>query len=187
MSIDRGVNLNLSLPEHGARGTDGGLGGSVPDGRSQPDAQARQRFEQAMAAPAAPKGTPDQPAAPQPFALFGSLARAAEPPAADDGLGERMAEGIARLMVGDGGSGNRQVRMELKDELLPGVSVVVQELEGRLQVDFICGNEDSRQRLDAALDANARTLAERLNRPVLLRVQTDDDEDPCLREALAFP
>ena len=185
MSIERSVNLNLSLPEHGARGTDGGLGGGIPDRRSQPDADARQRFEQAMAAPK--PGASEPPAAPQPFALFGSLARAPAPPPADDGLGERMADGIERLMVGDGSSGNRQGRMELKDELLPGVSVVVQELEGRLQVDFICANEDSRQRLVAAQEANARTLAERLNRPVLLRVQTDDEDDPCLQEALAHP
>ena len=180
MSVDRRVDLNLSVPDH--RGQGSGLAGGAP--QQQPDAQARQRFEQALAAPA-PSAPTDAPSVPQPFALFGSIAASA--PAADTALGDRMAEGIERLMVGDGSSGNRQVRMELKDELLPGVSVVVQELEGRVQVDFICANEDSRQRLVAALEANARTLAERLNRPVLLRVQTDDEDDPCLREALAHP
>ena len=184
MSVDRRVDLSLSVPDQ--RGQGMGLAGGAP--QQQPDAQARQRFEQAMAAPTPPQDMP-APAAPQPFALFGSMAASplATVPAADPALGARMAEGIERLMVGDGSSGNRQVRMELKDDLLPGVSVVVQELEGRLQVDFICANEDSRQRLVAALEANARTLAERLNRPVLLRVQTDDEDDPCLREALAHP
>lgn len=184
MSTRRTVDLNLSTPGYGAQGFEDTLG-ERSQRQSPPDAQARQRFEQAMAAPADPQAA--ELAIPQPFALFGSLAASLPAPPADPGLGEPMVEGIERLMVGDGRSGNRQVRMELKDELLPGVSVVLQELEGRLQVDFICSNEDSRQRLNAAAQANASTLAERLRRPVLVRVQTDDEDDPCLQEALAHP
>mgnify|MGYP000970440488 FL=1 len=98
---------------------------------------------------------------------------------------QEVATGIERLMVGDGSSGHRQVRIELKDELLPGVSVTVQDTDGRVQVDFICSNEDSRLRLNAALPTNAHTLAQRLRRDVLMRVQSDDDEYPCLQETLA--
>lgn len=186
MSMRRTVDLNLSTPGYGAQGFEDGPGARSQQ-QARPDAQARQRFEQAMADPAGAGPQAAGSATPRPFALFGSLAAPLPAPPAGPGLGEPMVEGIERLMVGDGRSGNRQVRMELKDELLPGVSVVLQELEGRLQVDFICRNEDSRQRLNAAAQANARTLAERLRRPVLVRVQTDDEEDPCLQEALAQP
>jgi hypothetical protein len=100
-------------------------------------------------------------------------------------LSHQIGSSIERLMVDDGHNGQRQVRMELKDELLPGVTVVIQELDGRLQVDFICSVESSRLRLNEAAPEQARSLAESLRRDVLLRVQTDDDEDPCLLETLA--
>lgn len=95
--------------------------------------------------------------------------------------------GLQRLMVSDGSSGNRQVRMMLKEDVLPGVSVVIHEVAGRLQVDYVCSQEASRLRLNDAAPEQARVLAASLNREVLVTVQTDDEEDLCLLEALASP
>jgi flagellar hook-length control protein FliK len=86
------------------------------------------------------------------------------------------------MMVGDGSSGNRQVRIELQDDALPGVSITVQQIDGRLQVDFVCSNEQSRLQLNRATPNLANQLADRLKQDVLVRVQTDDDEDLCLYE-----
>jgi len=77
--------------------------------------------------------------------------------------------------------------MDLKDDVLPGVSVVVQEAEGRVVVEFICALEPPRQRLAAAVGQHAQELAGRLRRDVLVRVVTDDPEDPCAVEAAASP
>jgi len=95
--------------------------------------------------------------------------------------------GLQRLMVSDGSSGNRQVRMMLKEDILPGVSVVIHEVAGRLQVDYVCSQEASRLRLNDAAPEQAKVLAASLNREVLVTVQTDDEEDLCLLEALASP
>jgi hypothetical protein len=186
--VDRRIDLNVSVPDYKAGDLASGLGGSGAQPRKDADPGARDRFEQAMRA-----GEPAQaqsaalPA--NPFALFGlrpaapAPAPAGPPPAWSGEVGQA----VERLMVGDGSSGNKQVRMELKDDVLPGVTVTVQELEGRCQVDFICAVEESRLRLVAAVPAQAPLLAQRLDRPVLLRVQTDDDADPCLFEVAASP
>ncbi len=187
MSADRRIDLNVSVPDYKAGDLASGLGGSGAQPRKDADPGARDRFEQAMQAGKPPAEAPA--ALPSnAFALFG-LRPAASPtpaPAPAPWSGE-VGQAVERLMVGDGSSGNKQVRMELKDDVLPGVTVTVQELEGRCQVDFICAVEESRLRLMAAAPAQAPLLAQRLDRPVLLRVQTDDDADPCLFEVAASP
>lgn len=102
-------------------------------------------------------------------------------------LGRRIGDAVERLMVGDGRHGNRQVRMDLKDDLLEGVSVTVQELDGRIQVDFACAVEYSRLRLNQAAPDQARELATRLSRDVLLRIHTGDESDEHLLEVVAQP
>ncbi len=188
MSIERRVDLNLSMPDFGAERLKSGKGDSSP-GRDAPDAEAEQRFAAALAAQDPVEEKKPDAMAPQPFSLFQQSiqtinpgAREAMPRQAE--LDENLGSEVERLMVSDGSSGNRQVRMELKDDLLPGVSVAIQELEGRLQVDFVCSVEGSRQKLNRALPDLAATLARRLGREVLMRVQTDDEDDPCLLEAL---
>jgi hypothetical protein len=49
-------------------------------------------------------------------------------------------------------------------------------------VDFVCSNEQSRLQLNRAAPNLANQLADRLKQDVLVRVQTDDDEDLCLYE-----
>ena len=187
MSIDRRIDLNLSMPEFDSSRLQRERDNSQPR-QGAPDAEAQDRFAAAMAA----KRVDAQPtlgAPPSPFSLFqpaGALSHeiAGAPLEHHEEVMGDLNDGVERLMVGDGSSGNRQVRMELKDEFLPGVSVTIQELEGRLQVDFICSVEDSRRKLNCALSDMSQTLAQRLGREILMRVQTDDEEYPCLQEAL---
>jgi hypothetical protein len=188
MSVDRRIDLNLSMPDFGAGGLQSGKGDASAN-RHLPDEAAEQRFAAALAGDgkSEEKQTPVTNASP--FALFQQSAPSVqgkrnETMPRQSELTENLGNEVERLMVSDGSSGNRQVKMELKDDLLPGVTVAIQELEGRLQVDFVCSVESSRQRLNSALPDLASTLAQRLGRDVLMRVQTDDEDDPCLLEAL---
>lgn len=120
---------------------------------------------------------------PSPLTLFGAphvapVAAVTEAATAQEELSSHLREVVAHLMVGDGRSGGRQVRMDLQDEVLPGVTVVIEEQQGRLQVDFLCRQEPSRLRLVAAAPEQAPQMAQYLRRDVLLRVQRDDDADP---------
>ena len=192
MNVDRKIDLHVSVPDFGHHQFESGTPSGGGARQQQPDAQTRAHFESVLAGEinegaklqdgGAENGSPASM-----FSLLSGL------PMVKPSRPERMPEfelsaqignSIERLMVNDGEHGQRQVRMELKDDLLPGVTVVIQELEGRLQVDFVCSVESSRLRLNQAAPEQARTLAERLGRDVLLRIQTDDDEDPCLLETL---
>lgn len=191
MSTDRRIDLNVGVPDFGARQFQTGAGGDQQRRLDQPDQNAQDRFEQALAGQASmPEVAPERVSPPSPFSLLAGLGASA-PDAKEASriadVATRIGESIERLMVGDGQHGNRQVRMELKGDVLPGVTVAIQELNGRLQVDFICSNEESRLRLNAAAPAQANTLAGRLQREVLVCVQTDDVDDACLVEALGRP
>ncbi len=193
MSMDRSIHLNLSVPDSGPRSTDAGARHADQPPMQQADEQDQRRFESVLAGAGAEEAAlaaPTDAATPVlsgPFALLACTSptpQACPAQPAPDWV-NRMGDSIARLLVDDGRNGSRQVRMAIKDEVLAGVSVAIGEHEGRLQVDFICSNEDSRLRLNALAPEQARTLAQRLQRDVLLRVQTDDEEDPCLLETLA--
>lgn len=185
MSTDRSIHLDISLANLGARmGEDLGKRQGMP---REPDEQARRQFEQALAgagdaaARSADAGA-DAPRMPQPFELFARTH--AHPQQARPRL-EGLEQALEGLMVGEGGGGGRQVRMELKEDLLPGVTVTLQELEGHLQIDFFCALESSRLRLNEAAFDETAGMARRLRRDVLMRVQTDDEDDPRLYEVLA--
>ena len=159
--------------------------------RDAPDAD-RRAFEQALARDG--QRNPDKPenaggalAVPStPFALFGGVAAgASQPEAAPSELAQHLAQAADRLLVGDGSAGRREVRIQLKDEVLPGVTVSVHEDEGRLVVAFVCASEVSRERLNACAQALADELARSLGRAALVRVSTDDPDDPCLYEVAA--
>lgn len=189
MTGDRAIRLDVSVPDLGARAGQGERSGG--GSRQLPaDAHDRQRFEQTLAGASQEEAPQADRPLPSPLDLLGghrpgaASAPLREPsaPAFDAG---RLGDALSRLMVGDGRSGGRQVRMALKEDVLPGVTVVIEEVEGRLQVDFTCSVEDSRLKLVQALPEQAPILARRLGRDVLLRVQTDDDEDPRLTEVAA--
>ncbi len=127
---------------------------------------------------------------PSPLSLFGAPQAAPVVPVvhaaeAQEALSSRLREVVAQLMVSDGRYGGRQVRMDLQEEMLPGVTVVIEERDGRLQVDFLCREEPSRLRLVAAAPDQAPQMAQYLQRDVLLRVQKDDEQDPRLFEVAA--
>ncbi|MFD4840249.1 hypothetical protein ACFWP0_22305 [Achromobacter sp. NPDC058515] len=179
MSIDRRIGLETAISQ-GARTLANSDGQTA--GRQASDAD-RQAFEQAMSQGDA-DAAPAPPAASTPFSLFGAGARAAAP--GGDGQAEALAQALSesaeQLLVADGSQGRRQVRVELKDDVLPGVSVSVYEDEGRTVADFTCASERSRERLCAMAPELAAQLAQSLDKPTRVRVSTDDPEDPCLAE-----
>ncbi|WP_323018745.1 hypothetical protein [Castellaniella sp.] len=183
---DRRIDLNIGLSQ--------GLPDLSQSGLGQPRREAadadRRAFEQAMnqtSADGAPAAAAD-PAGdtPKPFALFGGpaapLSGSEQAPA---GLAQDLARAADRMLVGDGSTGRREVRLALKDEILPGVTMSVYEEEGRLVAAFVCSREASRERLAACARALADEWAQSVGRPVLVRVSADDPDDPCLTEAAA--
>ncbi len=96
---------------------------------------------------------------------------------------EWLQNAVASLQVAEGVQGARQVYLEIKPEILPGVRVVLQEVKGRVQVDFICSVQASHQVLGAIAQREAADMARRCRRDLVLRIQVDD-EDPD-REMLA--
>lgn len=162
--------LRRALERHGAEG----------DAQAEAEAEAK---PQAESAPDGALGSmlPWTPGLSQP-----ALPSAVAPHESAQQLGEMVGEMVDRLMV-DTKGGGRQVRIDLKDGALSGATVVIQESEGRLQVDFVCREEPVRLRLNREADGHAALLAERLGREVLLRVMADDDEFPCIHEVVARP
>nr|MBF0685031.1 hypothetical protein [Pseudomonas sp.] len=130
---------------------------------------------------------------PRPFQLLGSGGLPGLPAAAHEGhdIAKRLARDVGtaveRLLVSDGSSGRREVRIDLADESLPGVSVSVFEEQGRVVAAFVCANETSRERLVACAATLASELAQALSRDAMIRITTDDPDDLCLVEALAGP
>lgn len=178
MSIDRRIGLDTAI----AQGSGLSQSDGQAAGRQASDAD-RRAFEQALAQDGDdPRSA--QSVAPTPFSLFGALSGQTSVPAEapSQALAETLLGSAEQLLVADGSQGRRQVRVELKDEVLPGVSVSVYEEEGRVIADFVCASEPSRQRLAALVRTLAVQLAESLGRLTRVRVATDDPEDPCLTE-----
>jgi flagellar hook-length control protein FliK len=200
MTGDRPIHLDLGMPGATAFGTPASGGQQTPaDPRSQDeladDAHALRQLLQAQRQAPPSTSQPDT-AAPSPFSLFGSPAAAstvptsttahteaaAQPPADLHDTLQQMAQ---RLLVDDGSSGRRAVQIQLGHDSLPGVVVDIHEEAGAVVAQFTCSQESSRARLARHADWLAQNLAERLQRPTSVRVQTDDPEDPCLTQAHA--
>ena len=178
--IDLDIGLSRGLPDLGQPGA-----GSTRREASDAD---RQAFQQALSAEGG-EAQPDQPdtaaETPRPFALFPSVAAETVADPAPDGLAQALGEAADRMLVGDGSSGRREVRLDLKAEVLPGVALSVYEEEGRLVAAFVCASEASRETLNRCAQTLADELAQSLGRAVLVRVLTDDPDDPCLFEVAA--
>jgi hypothetical protein len=190
MSIDRRIDLDNGFSSRfGTQRFD--QAGTSLKSDTPPSDTDRKAFQEAMAAkdgaPAAAARPAGDTAPPAPFALFGAgrAAPAAETAQAPSGLANVLAQSAEQLLVND--DGRREVRVELKDDVFPGVSVAVFEDEGRLVAAFTCSVEASRERLAASAPTLAGDLANSLSRPTRVQVQTDDPEDPCLVEASADP
>lgn len=192
MSIDRRIDLNIGLAREALQQQPGHA--DTGQRRGPAPESDRQAFERALQAePEAPAERADE--APRPFALFGAaaapLAGASSQPDATAGeaaeLGRTLAASAERLLVSEDGGNGREVRIDLKDELLPGVSVRIYEDQGRLVTAFVCASEDARERLNAWAPGFAAELAQSLRREVLVQVQTDDPEDLRLFETVRRP
>ena len=122
----------------------------------------------------------------RPLDLFGgSFLKTQEPEPATIGSSTPVAEleeNIVRmartLMVSQGPEGVARVRMELGREHFPGVVLEVFRNEGTLVAQFVCASEQSRALLGRAVPWLGESLSRRLKSDTLIRVQTDDPEDP---------
>lgn len=190
MTVDRNVRLDVSLTDVGDRTLGRWAARERP--REEPDEKARERFDRAFSGEEEdkPAREEEEHEPPRPFDLFGggaARARSREPAAgaaAAPAWAGQLEKMLSRLMVGEGTAGGKQVRMELSDDVLPGVTVAIQEVDGRLQVEFICSVPASRLRLEASVPQEAQPLAQRLGRDVLLRVLDDNPSDPRALEVL---
>lgn len=183
---ERRVSLTLAQADLGstAFGRQNEPSSSFPAANNADD---EARFAAALADGASPTMVPSDPGLPQPFALFGAAVSLSASPLqkhAVQWLEEGLSPMVEQLLVGEGLNG-RQVRLALTEDQLPGVTITIDECEGRLQVSFICDVERSRSTLVEALPEMATTLALRLQREVLMRIQTDDVEDPYRVDYLA--
>ncbi|RYX93969.1 MAG: hypothetical protein EOO28_16420 [Comamonadaceae bacterium] len=108
---------------------------------------------------------------PTPEELLGSMAGVELESVADtDDVGAE----IAHLWVGTGLRSGREVRVGLRESILPGASVRMHEVESRLAVDFTCANARVAEWLDRKLPVLARELGERLDRDIALSISMDD-------------
>lgn len=212
MTGSQPIHLDLGTPQHsgfeapahdGFEGRPGNGQSAYPD--ASPDRQLQKdaaRLQELIGAggtashqvPSRPAPRDDPPdernaATMQPFDLFGgSMPTSAEPvPAIESpemaGLEESLALMARTLLVGESPRGGDTVRMELTTENLPGVVLEVFRDQGAVVAQFTCANEHSRTRLARAVPWLGESLSHRLSRDTLVRVLTDDPEDPSPVEA----
>ncbi len=179
--IDRRISLDTALTQGMPDFSQSGAGGSRRDATDTD----RHAFEQALAQSGdSPDGELKAPPALQPFGLYGApAAPSASPPS---GLADSLGEAVDRLLVDDGASGGRpEVRITLRDDVMPGVTVSVFQDEGRMVASFSCANETSREKLIRCAQTLADDMSRSLGQAALVQVSTDDPEDLCLFEAAA--
>lgn len=180
-TIDRRIALDTGLTQGMPDFSQSSAGG----GRREATDTDRHAFEQALAQSGdAPDGELKSPTALQPFGLYGaSTAPSASPPS---GLADSLGEAVDRLLVDDGAGGGRsEVRITLREDVMPGVTVSVYQDEGRMVASFVCANETSREKLIRCAQTLADDMSRSLGQASLVQVSTDDPEDPCLFEAAA--
>ena len=150
----------------------------TPDGQQdsgpmqEADPQATQRFQEAMSRG---KEVPAQSALPSgPFALFGAAsAPVATPPPVQQPVLDVLRSMVSRLMVADGYQSQRGVRLELSDDVMPGVSLALFEEGGAMVAEFECRVEGSFIKLSEPAPALAQQLAVTLARDTVWRVIPD--------------
>lgn len=146
---------------------------SRPTPGTRPDAAAVQRFNEILQRDRRRRQgghqRGDEDLAPED--LLGSVAGAET-----DSLPDPVDVGaeIAHLWVGTGLRSAREVRVGLRESLLPGTSVRMHEVEGRLCVDFTCSDHRIALWLDGKLPLLGQELGERLDRDMVLAITMDD-------------
>lgn len=91
---------------------------------------------------------------------------------------QRIVDAVAdRILVRDDPDAGSEVRIQLKESLLPGVEVRIRHDGGRLTVEFVSTNADSTRFLDGQRGGLASLLEARLKSDVEVRVTASDGTD----------
>lgn len=132
-----------------------------------------ERFRELMQGSRERSGPPDAVA---PLSLLSRREGGEPPPAADDDEGSRcgLAAAMERLWVGEGLHGEREVRIGLRNTILPDTAVRMRLLQGRLHLELSCLEAPVARRLVDRLDALAQELGSRLDRAVVASVEHID-------------
>ena len=139
------------------------------------DPQAAQQFQEAMASghagtPLPGAGVPPPQDLPSgPFALFGATTTP-KPPAHEARVLAELSTMVSRLMVADGRQSQRGLRLELSEDVMPGVSLALFEESGAMVAEFECRVESSFVKLSAPAQTLANQLAVTLRRDTVWRV-----------------
>lgn len=152
--------------------------GLASEGQSQPPlpesipVEDVLRFQQAMHAP---DPAMQNPLPSGPFALFGASSSPVIQSAqvASESLSYLMQSMVQQLMVTDGSQSFRRVRMELTEDVMPGVVLTLGEEEGAVVAEFTCRLEEAYRRLSQPAQSLASQLAITLGRDTVWRVVPD--------------
>ena len=145
------------------------LGESRYAPRHGADPESQRQFSESMSQSSETAQQAPQTALPAgPFALFASAAPA---PAVHEGVIDSLREMVGRLLVDD--SGNGSLRIDIADDVMPGVAVSVREDAGAWLAEFHCRVEASFIRLAEPAQEMARALAAALSRDAVWRVVAD--------------
>ncbi len=106
--------------------------------------------------------------------VSGEVAVEAVPVADGGGLDQVVQQICDKILVSDPGSGSREVRIVLKDSIMPGTEIRLLQDAGKLQVQFVTDNADSHTRLAQHQAALQTLLNEKLgDREVVVEVAMD--------------
>ena len=95
-------------------------------------------------------------------------------PPSDGGKRLGFIDAMERLWVSEGLHGEREVRIGLRNQILPDTAVRMRTLEGHLQVDLSSLDGRVARQLAGQLESLARELGSRLDRPVVATVEHID-------------
>lgn len=150
---------------------------AVPVGRREDVDRFRELMQRSPGALASPGGV-------APLSL---LARRddSDPPPCGRGEHPGLIDAMERLWVSEGLHGEREVRIGLRNRILPDTAVRMRTLEGHLQIDLSSLDGRGARQLAAQLESLAHELGSRLDRPVVATVEHVDHG--LLRTASWFP
>jgi hypothetical protein len=177
---ERRVGLDIGAPGTPSSGT--GSPGAGSQSREEADPGLAEMFRRKLEGEPAPAPGANVPAPARPFDLFGAVAPRENPKSAD--AAERRArvieETVSRLLVSSGSDASSpEVRIRMKNDLLPGAELRLVECGGRLEVDFVATDPESAAWLAAQAETLAGEISRRLRRDVRVSVRRDDyDREP---------
>ena len=121
-----------------------------------------------------------------PAAFQAAVDRPAPTATACTPLMQMVAESATRMMVGDALHGERQVRIDIAEDTLPGVIVAIFQAAGEWVAQFTCTRPESFDSLAAPAHDMAQALADTLRAPACWLVEMNPPERSPV-EARALP